>query len=185
VRAGSAYGWRDPSLSVNQLRFPDGRRIAYSQSDVSSYNLGGLAVRPDGGEVVTGTHRFAWPAGTLTGSQLARRPQGPLAVSSDGDKLFSAAGSRLVVWGLQVGVIRRKIKGHVAPITGLTSTPDGRKLWSASLDATVRQWDVDTYRCETCYGLKIGPLGCVAVSPDGLTAAAGSRHTGNIAVWDL
>ncbi len=174
-----------PLTCVCQFKFPDGEELARTKTALASYHLGGLAIRPDGMQVVVGAYRFAWPAAKLTGSSFARPPRGQLAVSPDGDKLFEINGARLMVWGLQVGAVRQKLKGHLATITGLTATPDGRKLWTCSADATVRQWDVETYRCTQCYGLKIGPLGCVAVSPDGLTAAAGSAHNGHIAVWDL
>jgi WD40 repeat protein len=145
---------------------------------------GALAVRPDGTEIIVGSTRFRWPVGDRIGRDLiGSSPQ--YAVSGDGDKLFGMHGTRLMVWGFQVGTVRQRLKGHIAPITGLATTPDGRTLWTAAADASVRQWDVETYRCEKWYGLKVGPLGCVAVSPDALTAAAGSALRGSIALWDL
>jgi WD40 repeat protein len=144
----------------------------------------GLAIAPDGSQVIIGRNRLAWPSGKLAGP-VSLATGSMFAVSPDGDKLFGANGARLMVWGMQTGAVRQKLKGHLATITGLTTTPGGRKLWTASADATVRRWDVETYRCEKCYALKVGPLGCVAVSPDGLTAAAGSAHSGRVAVWDL
>ena len=176
-------------MRVWQIAIPTGEPLTKSATPCPARyggngGNGELAASPDGTQVLAVGKRFAWPSGIASGPvALARGSM--LVVSPDGDKLFGSQGRYLGVWGFQLGTFRRKLKGHLAPNTGLTSTPDGRQLWTASLDATVRQWDVDTYRCETCYGLKIGPLGCVAVSPDGLTAAAGSRHTGNIAVWDL
>jgi WD40 repeat protein len=167
-----------------ELRSPTGAILAQSVSFDRIGHRGGLAVSPDGKQVIAGRTRFDWPSGEVA-APVVLATGNMLAVSPDGDKLFGANGSRLMVWGFQVGALRRKLKGHLAPVIGLTTTPDGRKLWTASIDATVRQWDVETYRCTQCYGLKIGPLGCVAVSPDGLTAAAGSRHNGHIAVWDL
>lgn len=170
---------------VWEIRAPDGGLVAGSVLLGSGApNRTGLAVVPDRTQVIAGGKRLAWPSGKIAGP-VTLATGSLFAVSHDGDKLFSAVGTRLAVWGLQVGVLRQKLKGHCAPITGLTTTPDGRKLWTCSLDATVRQWDVDSYRCTQCYGLKVGPLACVAVSPDGLTAAAGSAHNGHIAVWDL
>jgi WD40 repeat protein len=167
-----------------ELRSSTGAVVAQSMSFDRLGHRGGLAVSPDGKQVIAGRTRFDWPSGRVAGPVVLATGN-MFAVSPDGDKLFGANGTRLMVWGLQVGAVRQKLKGHLDHITGLTTTPDGRKLWTCSLDATVRQWDVETYRCTQCYGMKIGPLGCVAVSPDGLTAAAGSRHNGNIAVWDL
>jgi WD40 repeat protein len=167
---------------VFQHAYPPGKVIASSKIEVKS---GTLVIRRDGTQVIAGGIRFGWPSGVRIETALVYPSGNQFEVSADGDKLFGLSGNRLVVWGFQIGVVRQRLKGHIAPITGLTATPDGRKLWTAALDATVRQWDVETYGCDKCYGLKIGPLGCVAVSADGLTAAAGSAHNGHIAVWDL
>jgi WD40 repeat protein len=183
---GDRAGFR---MRVWQVTVPMGQVLAKSARPCparfgGSGSNGEMAVSPDGTRVIAGRQRFDWPSGEIAGPPaLARGCM--YAVSPDGDKLFAVQGRYVTVWGFQVGAFRRKLKGHLAPITGLTATPDGRKLWTCSFDATVRQWDVETYRCEKCYGLKVGPLGCVAVSPDGLTAAAGSAHNGRIAVWDL
>jgi WD40 repeat protein len=173
----------DDVTRVWQLSFAEGEVLARSKTQPAGWRYG-LAISPDATQVIAGGTRYNWPSGEVAGPAPITTG-GPLPVSADGDKLFSVINSRLMVWGFQVGAFRQKLKGHIALITGLTSTPDGRKLWTASLDATVRQWDVETYRCEKCYGLKIGPLWCIAVSSDGLTAAAGSAHNGQIAVWDL
>jgi WD40 repeat protein len=179
---GRESRWFSRSTSqLFQYRYPPGKVIAVSKVAVS----GPIVPNRDGSQILVGRERLRWPSGE-SGEPLNFYPSGqPHVVSADGDKLFGVNGTRLMVWGFQLGTFRRKITGHLDQITGLTNTPDGRKLWTASADATVRQWDVETYRCEKCYGLKVGPLGCVAVSPDGLTAAAGSRHNGKIAVWDL
>jgi WD40 repeat protein len=172
---------RRRTARVYQYPYEVEKAIAQSRSQAAG---GALAIRPDGTEVIVGAERFRWPSGERAGNDLTgSSPQ--FAVSGDGDKLFGMRGSRLMVWGFQIGLERQRLKGHIAPITALTTTPDGRTLWTASADASVRQWDVDTYKCEKWYGLKIGPLGCVAVSPDGLTAAAGSALRGSIAMWDL
>jgi WD40 repeat protein len=179
---GRESRWFSRSTSrLFQYSYPPGKVIAVSKIAVS----GPIVSNRDGSQILVGRERLCWPSGE-SGDPLNLYSSGqPHVVSADGDKLFGVHGTRLVVWGFHFGTLRRKLKGHLDHITGLTSTPDGRKLWTCSADATVRQWDVDTYRCEKCYGLKLGPLGCVAVSPDGLTAAAGSRHNGKIAVWDL
>jgi|SRR5579883_134473 len=174
---------------IYQHAYPPGGILALSQNAVSSsarsISSGELAVSPDGTQVRAGGVRFSWPSGALLDPIIISPGGNQPAVSWDGDKLFGINGPRLLVTGFHYGAVRQRLKGHVAPITGLTATPDGRKVWTCSADATVRQWDVETYRCEKCYGLKIGPLGCVAVSPDGLTAAAGSSLRGSIAMWDL
>ena len=167
---------------VFQHAYPPGKVIASTGGDADSVSL---AIRRDGSEVIAVGARFGWPSGARLDSLSVHSQANQFEVSVDGDKLFGTRGTRLMVWGFHHGFLRRKLRGHLATITGLTATPDGRKLWTAALDATVRQWDVETCHCDKCYGLKVGPLGCVAVSSDGLMAAAGSAHNGSIAVWDL
>ena len=167
--------------TVYQYDYEEGRVLVSSRDGVES---GALAIHPNGSEIIVGGWRLRWPEGTHAEHSVSGRSE-QYAVSGDGDKLFGMRASRLIVWGFQLGFERRSLKGHIAPITALTTTPDGRTLWTASADASVRQWDIDTYKCEKWYGLKIGPLGCVAVSPDGLVGAAGSSHRGAIALWDM
>jgi WD40 repeat protein len=169
------------TVRVHQYAYEEGKVIASSRRGVTR---GALAIHPNMSEVVAGTERFHWPSGEPTAhGSFSGSTQ--YAVSGDGDKLFGMGGSRLIVWGFQLGFVRHRLKGHIATITALTTTPDGRTLWTASADASVRQWDIDTYKCDKWYGLKIGPLGCVAVSPDGLVGAAGSSLRGSIAMWDM
>lgn len=167
--------------NVHQYDYEEGRVIASSRRGVVR---GGLAIHPKCSEVLVGGARFRWPGGQPAEHRLDGGST-QYAVSGDGDKVFGMQAARLIVWGFQLGFTRHRLKGHIAPITALTTTPDGRTLWTASADASVRQWDVDTYKCAKWYGLKIGPLGCVAVSPDGLVGAAGSSLRGSIAMWDM
>lgn len=44
-------------------------------------------------------------------------------------------------------LIRRFVDGHSRQVTDMAFTPDGRRLLSSSLDATVRVWDIPTGRC--------------------------------------
>lgn len=182
---GRDRGFRRQVLDGNRVfqhAYPPGGVIAFSKSEVQS---GALAVSPDGKQLRAGGVRLSWPDGARLDPVIMHAGGHELAVSWDGDKLFGPAGSRLLVTGFHFGTFYRRLKGHVGQIVALAATPDGRKIWTAATDATVRQWDAETYRCEKCYGLKVGPLGCVAVSPDGLTAAAGSAYHGTVALWDL
>jgi WD40 repeat protein len=205
--SGREVGWLRLSSLADFVPSPDGRSVfvlgvrgsAYlwqigfvDAQEVARMKLGGrcdgrLAVAPDGSEVLVGGRKFLWPAGVLHKSNLTvSAPVNiPRVITHDKDKLFAPAGSRLGVWSYQIGVARQRLKGHIAPITALVQTPDGRHLWTASADATVKCWDVDTYRVEKTYRFPGGPLSCIAVSPDGNLGATGCGHKGTITVWDL
>ena len=44
-------------------------------------------------------------------------------------------------WDLSNGRCFRTIKAHTAPVRGITLSPDGMKLASASWDRTVKLWE--------------------------------------------
>jgi WD40 repeat protein len=63
--------------------------------------------------------------------------------------------------------------------------PDGRTLAVIHGGPTlVKIYDLGTLQLVGKYNWKLGPLGCVAFSPDGMLGAAGSRD-GRIVLWDL
>jgi WD40 repeat protein len=63
--------------------------------------------------------------------------------------------------------------------------PDGRTLAVIHGGPTlVKIYDLGTLRLVRKYNWKLGPLGCVAFSPDGMLGAAGSRD-GRIVLWDV
>jgi WD40 repeat protein len=62
--------------------------------------------------------------------------------------------------------------------------PSGRYLFTTSNDATVTVWDADGWVRVKRFAWDIGRLRSVAVSADGLLAAAGSDR-GRVVVWDV
>lgn len=68
--------------------------------------------------------------------------------------------------------------GHVAPVKSVLFTPDGKKVITASMDKTVRIWNLATGETERVYRLPIGPgnegvLYAAALSKDGQRLAVG------------
>jgi WD40 repeat protein len=62
-------------------------------------------------------------------------------------------------------------------------TPDGHNLIAAGEDGRARVWDLVMARWTKVFRWKVGAIYAVAISPDGMTAAAGGAK--DIVVWDL
>jgi WD40 repeat protein len=107
-----------------------------------------------------------------------------LAFSPDGSTLVGTAGPRLRVWDLahdrEIALHKRGTKHF----QGLAFTASGRQLLTVSNDETVRVWNAHSWAEVTTIHWTIGALINLAVSADGLRAAAGS-DAGKVVVWDL
>jgi WD40 repeat protein len=49
----------------------------------------------------------------------------------------------LIVWDLTTGEAIRRYLGHRGRVTNICIAPDGRTVFSAGADLTVRQWRID------------------------------------------
>jgi WD40 repeat protein len=63
-------------------------------------------------------------------------------------------------------------------------TPDGRFLITVSNERLAKLWDTSTWQAREALDWRVGKVKSVAVSPDGMRAAAGSER-GRVVVWDL
>jgi WD40 repeat protein len=73
----------------------------------------------------------------------ARKASGRVAITPDGQSV--AVGGRdggIRIVDLRTGKTLKRLLGHTAAITALAFTPDGRQLFSGSLDHHAREWDV-------------------------------------------
>lgn len=78
-------------------------------------------------------------------------------------------------------------RGHSQPVYAVALTPDGKKLVTGSLDATVRLWDVASGREENVFAAPAGhtkQVLALATHPEGrIVASAGGD--GAIKFWDI
>merc|ERR1719223_150143 len=83
-----------------------------------------------------------------------------------------------------LSVVRRfgfgtRATSHTAPITDLGFSPDGRTLYTSSLDRTVRVWDVPTNSCVDWLGFNTAPTS-LTISPTGEFLA--TTHYGKLGI---
>ncbi len=122
---------------------------------------------------------------TRTATQF--KPKGSqtrhLAYSPDGRTLAVANGKIVHLLPADSDVPRFTLV-HPKQANAVAFTPDGRRMLSTCHDGQLRIWDPATGQLLSGYDWGIGQTTAVAVSPDGLTAAAAGQK-GQIAVFDL
>ena len=97
--------------------------------------------------------------------------------------LAVAAGKSVILWTPEGGEGPRTLEGHVSRVHALDVTRDGRLL-AAGADGTVILWHTADGSRAAAWDWAQGALNAVAVSPDGMTAAAAGA-SGQIVLWDM
>ena len=91
-----------------------------------------------------------------------------------------SADGQLQQWSL---LAVKKLAAHTQPVTSLAVLPtDPRQIFSASMDGTVRHWNVETGRQVRQFNHG-GPVRSVAARPDGLRIASASSNN-SVKLWE-
>ncbi|MGI9509670.1 MAG: c-type cytochrome [Geminicoccaceae bacterium] len=112
-----------------------------------------------------------------------------VAFSADGETIIAGASDgELIVWRVADGTRLLAIGSHDFALTSLDRNPDDGMIATASVDETVKLWDITTTRkgappapLHTLYGHD-GPVLSVDLSADGELVASGGVD-GTVRVW--
>ena len=100
-------------------------------------------------------------------------PVEDLVLLPGGGMLATASGSTLTVWDILSGRILQAVSAHSKTITALCADAGAAHLLSASLDRTVKAYELGT--CKVVGAIKYeAPLVCLGLSPVGSHLAVGT-----------
>jgi WD40 repeat protein len=124
--------------------------------------------------------------GAVVDQRDGPEPGSALAVSDDGETVATVLNNRLTVIAAEncaepLAELKNEGKKH---FTGIAFHPSGKYLAATSNDETVKLYDTNTWEVAHTFTWKIGRMRCIAFSPDGALAAAGSDK-GQVVVWDV
>ncbi len=110
-------------------------------------------------------------------TRVAWSPNGSVIASGSG---YRGGPTRL--WDAASGKPVGALEAHTSWISQLIFSADGRRLYSAGADQTIRIWDVGQQRCLATLRGSSDEVWGLALSPDGATLASSSRD-GVVAFW--
>jgi WD40 repeat protein len=175
------------------------RRI--SGEPLSRLEGGPLAFSPDGKTLATCDGKTRLKTGECDGKTvrlwdvLSHRNIGELAhpggvdlvaFSPDGKTLVTSRGDTMRLWDLSARrSIGKPMRGRKhEPLASLAFSPDGKTLVSASLENTVRLWDIASQETTASLHGHESHVLSIAFSPDGkILASASSDRT--VRLWDV
>lgn len=106
----------------------------------------------------------------------------PLLWTADGRHLVALFGRRLHVWAADTGAPVVE-EGDREDVVSVAAAPDGRFVLTGDKSGAVVAHETSSGRVVRSLQLEIGPVTGLAVTPDGLTAAAGGER--GAVVFDL
>lgn len=121
----------------------------------------------------------------LAASDYQHKYAPTLRFSPDTRQLIGFNDMSLMAWTVpEMGEPRLIRNDSRKDFTAAVYHPSGRRLFATSNDETVQVFDTATWERTGRFTWNIGKLKAIAVSADGLLAAAGSEN-GSIVIWDI
>jgi WD40 repeat protein len=154
---------------------PDGRLLASASQDrsVKLWN-------PDDGELL---RTLTSPGGGVL--CVAFSPDGKrlAAATAQTKRVLTSEAGEVVVWDLETSQKALKLGGHIGSVRGVTFSPNGQRLATASEDRTLKIWEAQTgQELLTLRGHAYEVSGA-AFSPDGHRLAS-SSFDGTVMIWN-
>jgi WD40 repeat protein len=148
-----------------------------------------VAFSPDGGTLAsTGSDHSLrlWDLRTARPPLIVEGDWGPIRFSHGGDLLISGSGRTILLRDPRTGSILDRLEAHSDGVAGLAVSPNNELLASASVDGTVKIWEIATRKLlatledEGFLDIASSP----SFSPDSKTLATSSAD-GAVRLWDL
>jgi WD40 repeat protein/serine/threonine protein kinase len=191
-RGAELFAFADETATLQVWDVATGTRIASLHGTGQLYFYYCLAFSPDSGLLAAGHSG----GGTVDLWDLSRSERvcslsndtqkvSSVAFSSDGKTLACACwgdSAAIRLWDLAVRRAGRPLTGHSAWISAMAFSPDDKTLASASVDHTVRLWNLGTGEGTTLRG-DLNEVWAMAMARDGRTLASGTKVDGTVKLW--
>jgi dipeptidyl aminopeptidase/acylaminoacyl peptidase len=186
VAAGSydVSWWDQPTRPTSDPRLPSGREGREMRPPVNC-----IRYMPDGSRFLIGSLDVEiWNTDLSTPfafiRQERRTPIHAITVTPDCSRVAFTLKNGVPVFRLADRSREVTLHWGKQLVHSVAFARDGRSLFTAGADGTVRIWDVGTWKETRRFDWGIGNVRQVVFAPDGLTCAAGGQG-GQVVIWDM